>query len=54
MATTQVKADNFIRDMQNAEKEARQKYGIERTDVIVSITVSVQTQTRYSSTDDED
>lgn len=54
MATTRVKAENFVKEMQAKEKEARERLGIAREDVTVSINVAIQEQVRYSSTEDED
>lgn len=54
MPTSKVKADNFIRDLQQSERELRDKYGIDRKDVVMNVSVNVLEQVRYSSAEDED
>jgi hypothetical protein len=54
MATTRSAADAFIAQMQKTQRETMERLSIERDDVVVSISVSVNDTVRYSSREDED
>lgn len=54
MATTRGKAEAFIKELQRVETELREKFGIDREDVVVNASFTVHETVRYSSAEDED
>lgn len=54
MPTTRVKAENFVKELDQAVRDIRTRLNIDAADVVVTSTVAVIESVRYSSREDED
>ena len=54
MATTDRQARNYIREVTEAARVAREKHSIDESDITLSIRVDIQSQVTYHNHEDED